>query len=63
MRTQPARLAVNDRSFAGVARTRRILMKKTYEEPAVSKRGKLADTTAKIEPKVSGVVIKDTLQR
>ena len=33
-------------------------MMKPYERPTISKHGKLADTTAKLEPKISGLVIK-----
>ncbi len=36
-------------------------MKRTYDQPIVAKHGKLADRTAKLEPKVSGIVIKRPL--
>lgn len=33
-------------------------MKKPYEAPVVSRRGKLAEATAKIDPKISGITIR-----
>ncbi|MDA4843995.1 hypothetical protein [Hoeflea poritis] len=33
-------------------------MKKTYETPIVSKRGRLADRTAELDPKISGITVR-----